>query len=82
MKDDSRPEHPLVTATRKKVVAARAHWPTVQGRAQVSRSWLHQFARGTITNPTIDTLSAVSAACDEVLLPQLPAAESRPAVPA
>lgn len=37
------------------------------GSDGVSRSWLTQFARGGITNPTIDTLQTVSDACDRVL---------------
>jgi len=60
-------EHPNVTVVRDKLQRCRGRWPAVQEAAQVSRSWLTQFARGDITNPTIDTLQAVSDACDAVI---------------
>lgn len=60
-------EHPTVTVVRGKVNSCKAHWPRLIEIAQISRSWLVQFARGDITNPTINTLQAVSDACDSVL---------------
>jgi transcriptional regulator with XRE-family HTH domain len=66
-------DHPSVVATRDKVNRCKGHWTrllelTAAGRNEpVSRSWLSQFARGEITNPTIGTLQAVSDACDQVL---------------
>lgn len=67
-------EHPQVTATRIKLLGIRGHWPEVGKAAGVSYSWLQKFARGDITNPTIDTLQAVSDGCDTVaaVIAQLP----------
>lgn len=76
-------EHPAVTATRRKVEDCKGHWPRVieltrdESGDAVSRSWLSQFARGEITNPTIGTLQAVSDACDQVLA-ELPAHPKAP----
>jgi len=60
-------EHPSVTAARERLIACKGHWPEVQERSGVSRSWLTQFARGDIANPTIDTLQALNDACNHVL---------------
>lgn len=71
-------EHPLVSETRRKVERCKGHWPLVQNRADVSRSWLQQFAAGQINNPTVNTLQRVSDACDAVI-ELLPPLKSEPA---
>lgn len=71
-------EHPQVTAAREKLLSIRGHWPEVEKASKVSYSWLQKFARGDITNPTIETLQAVSDACDCVatVLAQLPSKQA------
>lgn len=66
-------EDPQVTATREKLNRCKGYWPAVEKHADVSRSWLSQFSAGRITNPTVNTLRSVGAACDAVLAanPQL-----------
>jgi hypothetical protein len=59
--------HPSVIATRKRLGNCKSQWPLIIKTAGVSSSWLYMFARGEITNPTINTLQAVSDACDRVL---------------
>ena len=57
----------MVTAVRAKLEHCRGHWPTVQRKARVSRSWCSSFVSGRITDPRINTLRSVDRACDEVI---------------
>ena len=41
-------------------------WPEIVKRANVSHSWLSQFARRKIPNPGIETLDRVSTAISEL----------------
>jgi transcriptional regulator with XRE-family HTH domain len=61
------PEHPFVTEVRAKLGHCRGFWPQVAEKSGVSKSWIVQFARQTITNPTIGTLQLINRACDEVM---------------
>ena len=62
--------HPSVTRARQLVELCRAQWNTIENEAGVSQSWLYKFAGGEITNPTINTLQAVSDACEALLAPK------------
>jgi hypothetical protein len=70
-------EHEYVISVRGKVKKCTGRWPRVQKIAGVSRSWLYQFSRGDITNPTINKLQAVSDACDAVFADKLVTARGR-----
>jgi hypothetical protein len=61
------PEHPYVSEVRESLELCRGHWGRVASRSGVSYSWLSQFARGLITNPTINQLQVVKSACDAVI---------------
>jgi transcriptional regulator with XRE-family HTH domain len=58
-------EHPSVTAARDQLNDLKGRWPEISQSSGVSYSWLQKFARGDITNPTIDTLQAVVTACSD-----------------
>ena len=60
-------EHPQVVSARKRLNVCRGHWADVEKVSGVSYSWLSKFARAEITNPTIESLQAVSDACDAVI---------------
>lgn len=70
-------EHPTVTLVRGKLHKCRGRYQAVIDKSGVSRSWINHFAAGTIHNPTIDQLQAVSDACDLVLASALPAKLAR-----
>jgi len=59
--------HPSVIRARKLVELCKAEWPIVEKTGGVSQSWLYKFAKGEITNPTIDTLTSVTEACEAIL---------------
>jgi hypothetical protein len=76
---DTRPEHPNVVAVRAKLKSCdKAHWALISKTANVSSSWLYTFARGDISNPTINNLQAVSDACDASLSGTLKAQSEQP----
>lgn len=56
-------EHPLVTSARGLLQQHKGRWPEIAEAADVSYSWVAQFARGKIPNPTVDNLQAVIDAC-------------------
>jgi len=56
-----------VRRLRERLNLCKGHWPRIADEASVSHSWLSQFAREVITNPTIDTLKRVGTAVDGVL---------------
>jgi transcriptional regulator with XRE-family HTH domain len=68
-KMDAKTEHPLTVSTREKLRSKEitGYLMQVARKAGVSRSWITQFMRGDVKNPRVDTLTAVSDACDEVL---------------
>jgi len=66
------PEHPFVTEVRAKLERSRGQWTQVIEKSGVSKSWISQFSRGLINNPTIQQLQLISRACDEVLYGQRP----------
>jgi transcriptional regulator with XRE-family HTH domain len=61
------PEHPFVVEVRVKLESCRGSWPQVVEKSGVSHSWISQFARRIITNPTIQNLQLINRACDEVM---------------
>jgi predicted transcriptional regulator len=61
------PENQMVDDVRAKVRQCRGNFPALMRKAQVSRSWLTQFAAGNVKDPRISTLLRVRDACDEVL---------------
>ena len=61
------PEHPFVTEVRAKLEHCRGNWPQVADKSGVSKSWISQFSRRLITNPTIQNLQLINRACDEVM---------------
>jgi len=61
------PEHPFVAEVRAKLEHCRGNWTQVAERSGVSHSWISQFTRRVITNPTIGNLQSINRACDEVL---------------
>ena len=62
-------EHPEVTELRLIVNHAQVkdRWDELCQSADVSLSWLQKFARGEITNPTVNTLHSVRAAGERIL---------------
>jgi hypothetical protein len=67
MSDKELPVHPFVRQVRRKLERCRGDWPQVVEKSGVSHSWISQFVRQIITNPTIHNLQVINRACDEVL---------------
>ena len=61
------PEHPFVVEVRGKLAKCRGFWPQIVEKSGVSHSWISQFSRQIITNPTIQNLQEINRACDDVL---------------
>ena len=61
------PEHPFVAEVRAKLEHCRGNWPEVVEKSGVSHSWISQFVRRIITNPTIQNLQQINRACDEIM---------------
>lgn len=59
-------EHAKVIEVRARLHERKGHWVQIGKASGVSYSWLSQFARGKITNPTINTLQAVADACEAI----------------
>lgn len=59
----------LDTELRERLIGRRGQWPKIAAAAEVSHSWLSQFARDKIPNPGFGTLKKLSDAMDS--LPEL-----------
>jgi len=60
-------EHPKVTELRALLRECQGDWSHIQSISGLSYSWISQFARGLIPNPTINSMQSVSDACREVI---------------
>lgn len=72
----------LDVVLRERLNGRRGQWPRIAASAEVSHSWLSQFARDKIPNPGFVTLKKLAEAMDAIPAEHLIGTEGAPAVPA